>query len=478
MNQKSESANSHFVKLPTTLYNGRNDRPKLNSLERDIYAYLSNWTKGGSGKYNYESTKQIARILGASNKPVLKAMHRLKALGLINWYAFPHGIGVKHLRFVPPAGLEKWHGSEPINEPTAAELAAAAEFTSVESLLRNVCEKPNTLGAKIWRACCEYCGVNSDQVKPAKQKAKAPAIETVPAYEAESEQPTQAVKVTEGTNASGWHSIEFQNAWQEWKRHRKASGRPLRAEAEQIALEQLRKEAQDEADAIHAIKSAISGGFISIKPEIARIKASGNTQAVRPVNAWDWLQKRFTELKRQPETDEEVKEWLTEFRAANPDAPAFVIWDKRDRVWQRPNNPQSEAAAAGITGRYARILGGFETLRQHIDGDSFQGQIMDRLKAQDEIKKAVENARKKQAAKIEEDFKNEVEKRGGRLDLAPWEETEKDRQILESVREILPENYLDCEQRFPSKFLDLKGEERNIQMATREKFGNVRASFL
>ena len=369
MNQKSESANSHFVKLPTTLYNGRNDRPKLNSLERDIYAYLSNWTKGGSGKYNYESTKQIARILGASNKPVLKAMHRLKALGLINWYAFPHGIGVKHLRYAAPSGLEKWHGSEPINEPTAAELAAAGTITSVETLTRFVCNKPGAVGKDIWRACCDYCGVNKDQVKPAKQKAKAPAVETVQAYESASEQPTQAVTVTEATNASGWHSVEFQNAWQEWKRHRKASGRPLRAEAEQIALEQLRKEAQSEADAIHAIKSAISGGFISIKPEIARLKASGNTQAQRPVNAWDWLQNKFTELKRQPETDEELKEWLTEFRAANPDAPAFIIWDKRARVWKRPEHPQSEAAAAGITGRYARILGGFETLRQHIDGE-------------------------------------------------------------------------------------------------------------
>ena len=87
------------------------------------------------------------------------------------------------------------------------------------------------------------------------------------------------------------------------------------------------------------------------------------------MNAWDWLQNKFTELKRQPETDEELKEWLTEFRAANPDAPAFIIWDKRARVWKRPEHPQSEAAAAGITGRYARILGGFETLRQHIDGE-------------------------------------------------------------------------------------------------------------
>ena len=366
MNQKSESANSHFVKLPTTLYNGRNDRPKLNSLDRDLFAYLNSWTNGGRGKYNHENTKEIARRLGASNNTILNALHRLKALGLINWYAFPHGIGVKHLRFVPPAGLEKWHGSEPINEPTAAELAAAAEFTSVESLLRNVCEKPNTLGAKIWRACCDYCGVNTDEIK---RTEPTPAVEAAPAREAASEQPTQAVTVTEGTNASGWHSVEFQNAWQEWKRHRKASGRPLRAEAEHIALEQLRKEAQSEADAIHAIKSAISGGFIAIKPEIARLKASGNTQAQRPVNAWDWLQNKFTELKRQPETDEELKEWLTEFRAANPDAPAFVIWDKRARVWKRPEHPQSEAAAAGITGRYARILGGFETLRQHIDGE-------------------------------------------------------------------------------------------------------------
>lgn len=357
MSKKDHRENGSFVKVLRIFHNERKDRPRLNSLERELCSIVISWTGGGSGRYNYQSAKELARLVGSSNKTVLNALHRLKALGLINWYTFPHGVGVKHLRWAPSQGQKLWESSKPIHEPTLEEIEKADEFTSVDVLISQVCEKPNTVGYDIWRACCDYCGISEKDKKKVETDGPPEALEII-----KSEEVFESIDLP-------FTSPEFADAWQEWKQHRRSSGRPLKANAETIALDELKANAENEADAINAINSAIAGGFMALRPDIARTKSGGATNPVCPVNCWSWMQKRMEQEKRQPEDMEEIKSWMKEFREYHPDAPAWVVWNARAKQWNVPG-VFAKATDAGITGRFATALDGYEAIRQTLDSDS------------------------------------------------------------------------------------------------------------
>lgn len=364
MEKKKYAGADKFIKLPTALMNGREDRPPLNSLEREICAYLMSWTANGRGRYNYESTKEIARRLGSSNKTVLKALHRLNALQLIRWHAFSHGVGVKHLRWFRADGLRRWASRAPIAEPTPEELEKAAELSDPAELIRDVCKKPNSVGFDIWRACCTYCDYEPEEKHAGKAAAEV-AAEVV--EDAEPFAYAEPEAASDG-DALPYASEEFANAWASWIEHRKQSGRPLRGNAERMALQQLASDAESEADALNAIRSAIAGGFVALRPDIARSKSGGATNPPCPVNLWSWMQRQFELRQRQPADLDEAKEWAAEFRQNNPDAPAFVVWNGRRKRWELPG-PTTTARDAGVNGKYVELLEGFETIRQVIDGD-------------------------------------------------------------------------------------------------------------
>lgn len=441
MEKKELTTHDQFIKLPTALYNGRNDRPQLNSLERELMALVLSWTANGKGKYNYQSTKEIARYVGSSNKTVLKSLHRLKALRLINWHAFPHGVGMKHLRWASTDGLRRWASKEKINEPTAEELRAVDDPTPIEILVRDVCKKPNSIGFDIWRACCLYCGHESEGVKPGKTKK---AKETTPA---------EFVEIAAMEPAAlPYKSAEFENAWQDWLKHRNEGQRNYKGNSEKIALEQLRQNAENEADAINAIYSAIAGGFYALRPDIARAKNGGATNPVCPINLWSWLQRQFEQRQRQPETMEEAKQWAAEFRSMNPDAPAWVEWNAHKKTWKTPGIGAS-ARDAGVNGRYIELLEAYEALRQVIDNDggglAFAAYDASKHEAKETGRKNYQNARAKKNLEIQQAFEKEVNARGGNL-LEYVFGSEENRRLIDEVREIMPEDYFDACDRFPS----------------------------
>lgn len=413
-----------FVKTPAVLQNHRPDRPKLKPIERELCAIIHSWTAEGRGRYNYQSGKELARLLGSSDKTVADALHRLRALGLIDWYCFPHGIGVKHLRFGTTNQLQRWASSVEISEPTPAQLAKARQFTSKEKLRAYVCEKPKTVGFEVWRACCNYCGFEAD-------KPKAPA---------KFEQPTPAHTTTDVMHAAAalpYNTAEFAQAWEDWKAFRRSKGNALTGKAEEIALTQLQRAAENEAEAIDSIHAAIAGGYMSIRPDITRAKTGGTMPEV-PINAWDWVKRKAKERRRQPADLDELVGWLTEFRQAHPGAPAYVVWSKARRSWEIPGFMTK--IPNDIPGKFHQAFEAYEKLRRGQDDETpyesvheFAENYMHRARQPEATDKSEAQARWEEKRDADDKMRGKFE---NALSEAGWIE---EKQFSEEMQEIYSE---------------------------------------
>ena len=437
MQQKTQSNAGHFVKSYNFLLNDQPNRPKLNPLERELLCRLADWTKAGKGRYNYQSNTEWARLLGSSNKTVGNAFHRLRALGLVSWYSFPSGVGVKFLRFVKPADLNRWQTAKVINEPTAADYAKAKQFTDRQTLVEFVCKKQTALGRDVWLECCAYCNFQ-------------PEGETKEVTETKYPEPVE-VRLP-------WAEPEFQTAWANWIEYRRKSGRKyLDKTQEQTALHKLHKETSGNLEwALQTIEAAHAGGFLQLRPDMSKLVEPNIYAPEIPVNLLDWMNAEAKRRQQTPADDTEWKEWATQFRQQFPNAPAWVTWSKRSRAWVEPSGNDwatGNQLPESVPEAHAHLYRGFETLRQQLDKteDQYKGEtIQDRLSHLHEKYQAEQAEREKREAeerqrwtermqesmRISQAFNEELERRGYQLfDNSPANEA-----IREELRFEMPES--------------------------------------
>ena len=436
---QTKRAEAYYVKNLNALLNTNPNKPNLNPLERELVCRLLSWTNGGKGKYNYQTSKEWARMLGVSNKTVLRAFARLRALKLIRWHSFPRGVGSIHLRYANPEDITRWASAKQINEPGPLELEATKEHTPIEKLIKEVCNRPQALGFDVWSECCLYCGV------PINQPAEA--------------EPIEAAQIVRAEAALPFASAAFSEAWAEWRDYRKKAGKAfVSLQQEQRAAAQLGQDSSNEAEAILAIHSAISGGFFELRPDLAARKEQAHTMPTRPVNLWDWVQAKFIERKYQPQTLEECKEWAREFYQLYPEAPAFVAWDKFKREYKNPSDWGISQDPPETAGRlWAEVLSGYEITRQEMQDPGGQKQYTGKAaemrtkwgEAGREYYAAEQKKRDSFAqqmeleAKMRDEFWAEAERRGYDQEKSEWDPA--NMELLDKLREEMPESLVDAE---------------------------------
>jgi hypothetical protein len=435
MKQKNQPTGGHFVKSYNFLLNDQPNRPKLNPLERELICRLADWTKAGKGRYNYQSNAEWARLLGSSNKTVGNAFHRLRALGLVRWFSFPSGVGVKFLRFVKPEDLTRWQTAKQIKEPTAADIAKTAQFTPREDLVKYVCEKPHALGREVWLQCCEYCHYNPQTEVVEVIEPNYPEVATV---------------------QMPWNEKAFQTAWANWIEYRKKSGRRyVDKTQEQTALHKLHKETGGNLEwALQTIEAAHAGGFAQLRPDLSRPVESNIYAPEIPVNLLDWMNAEAKRRQQTPADEAEWKEWATQFRQQFPNAPAWVTWSKRSRAWVEPTGEDwglGNKLPAAIPESYRELYKGFEIVRQQLDKtkNQYTGVSVEDLIEQSEAAASAfvaqkENEREKRAkqdAEIQAEFKRQLKARG----YVQGDFSNENHKIYEDVRREYPEHIEDVQ---------------------------------
>lgn len=440
MRQKPQATTGHFVKLYNFLLNDQPNRPKLNPLERELLCRLADWTKAGQGRYNYQSNAEWARLLGSSNKTVGNAFHRLRALGLVSWYSFPSGVGVKFLRFVKPDDLKRWQTAKVINEPTEAEIAKAKQFTDRETLVKFVCEKPHALGRDVWAECCAYCNFQEQSEAPEVVETNYPELVQI---------------------QLPWSEKQFQTAWAGWVHFRNKSGRKYIDKAqEQTALHKLHKETGGNLEwALQTIEAATAGGFYQLRPDLSKPVESNIYSPEVPVNLLDWMNAEAKRQQRTPADDDEWKEWATKFRQQFPNAPGWVKWNRDRRQWREPGGwtgGLGDALPPSIPEAQEHLYKGFEIMRQQLDKteDQYTGETREEFFANalqrhqaeaaerqkreaEEMQRRTEQLR--ESMRISQAFNDELERRGYQMfDNSPANEA-----IREQLRFEMPESLED-----------------------------------
>lgn len=396
---QKRKGNLNFTPVYDFLLNTKG-RPKLSPLEREFVCRIHTWTHQ-SKRYNYESFKAWANRLGVSDKTLNNSAHRLRALGLIDWYSFPDGVGVKHLRYATAEMLKKWEAAADIKNPTPADIEKARQFTPIEILVERVCKQPERVGFDIWQACCLYCGfaMNQGEHQPA---------EILPAAE--------AVQLP-------WETQEFTKAWGEWVQYRKAAGKGFVSKAqEQRAAIELHKDTNgDAAAAIGAIHSAIAGGFFALRPDISQKHEIAN---VKPLNCYDYVMRKVNESKQLPANEAELIELMRQFGAINPDAPAWVTKLSYGKGWAPPNDWDLKHPS-DMPKWWKPIFENYEKLRvKTTTGESFTGgeekqRRWEQAKMEAEKQKVDERlARKKWDEKMRAEVEFRAKKMGWAEDIA------------------------------------------------------------
>ena len=402
----------------------------MSPLEREFVCRIHTWTHHGK-RYNYESFKAWANRLGVSDKTLNNAAHRLRALGLIDWYSFPDGVGVKHLRFSTAEMMKKWERAKEIKAPTPADIEKARQFTPIEILVERVCKHPERVGFDIWQACCLYCGFAMNQ-------DEAPTAEILPA--------TEDVQMP-------WDSQEFHKAWTEWVQYRKAAGKGFVSKAqEQRAVIELHKDTSgDVFAAIGAIHSAIAGGFFALRPDISQKHETAN---VKPLNCYDYVMRKVNESKQLPSNEAELIEIMRQFGSINPDAPAWVIKLNYGKGWAPPNNFNLKHPA-DMPKWWKPIFENYEKLRvKTTTGESFTGEEERQRKwehAKMEVEKQKEDARlarKKWDNKMRAEVELRAKKMGWVEDVAKDYDNPRSYDMIQiwgNVTDYLPESLSDFE---------------------------------